>query len=389
MTRPMDDLADTAEKIRSMEIRGAALIGRAAASALKEFALSIDPAGIDEFNAQVGRAADVLLKTRPTAVSLSNAIRMVMRYDGEDLESARTSLAKNADAFVERSLRAVERIGEIGSRRVRDGDVILTHCNSSVALSIIKTAFDSGNGYQSHRHRVAAPGIQGHLTIKTLDGWGIETELVVDSAVRSVINEVDHVIVGADVITANGSLVNKIGTAAIALAASEARTSFVVAAETYKFSPETMMGELVPIEERAAEEVYPGISELLHVRVRNPAFDVTPHQYIDVICTEVGADPAGDELPRHKGDARLGDGGPGPLTPSPQPPTPLLWPPSQTFSASPAPPRDQVQGHRSQGGGDPEPRHPLSLLRFGRSRSSPLLPYNGAGWVLLLVLFNI
>lgn len=290
MTRPMDDLADTAEKIRSMEIRGAALIGRAAASALKEFALSIDPAGIDEFNAQVGRAADVLLKTRPTAVSLSNAIRMVMRYDGEDLESARTSLAKNADAFVERSLRAVERIGEIGSRRVRDGDVILTHCNSSVALSIIKTAFDSGKDIKVIATE-SRPRYQGHLTIKTLDGWGIETELVVDSAVRSVINEVDHVIVGADVITANGSLVNKIGTAAIALAAHEARTSFVVAAETYKFSPETMMGELVPIEERAAEEVYPGISELLHVRVRNPAFDVTPHQYIDVICTEVGAIP--------------------------------------------------------------------------------------------------
>ncbi len=124
-----------------------------------------------------------------------------------------------------------------------------------------------------------------------LDGWGIATELVVDSAVRTVINEVDQVIVGADVITANGSLVNKIGTAAIALAAREARTSFMVAAETYKFSPQSLMGELVPIEMRAAEEVYPEISELKHVRVRNPAFDVTPHQYIDVICTEVGAIP--------------------------------------------------------------------------------------------------
>ena len=290
MTRPREELLDTAEKIRSMEIRGAALIGRAAAGALKDFALAIEPTGIEEFNREVGRAAEILLDTRPTAVSLSNAIRMVMRYRGDDIESARTSLAKNADSFVERSLMAVERIGEIGSRRVRDGDTILTHCNSSVALSIIKTAFDSGK-----KIRVIAtesrPRYQGHLTIKALDGWGIETELVVDSAVRSVINEVDHVIVGADVITANGSLVNKIGTAAIALAASEARTSFVVAAETYKFSPETIMGELVPIEERAAEEVYPEISKLPHVRVRNPAFDVTPHRYIDVICTEIGAIP--------------------------------------------------------------------------------------------------
>jgi ribose 1,5-bisphosphate isomerase len=290
MTRPMEDLLDTAEKIRSMEIRGAALIGRAAASALKEFALAIEPSGIDEFRAEVGRAADILLNTRPTAVSLSNAIRMVMRYRGDDLESARRSLAKNADGFVERSLLAVEKIGEIGSRRIRDGDVILTHCNSSVALSIIKTAFDSGKDIKVIATE-SRPRFQGHLTIKTLDGWGIATELVVDSAVRTVINEVDQVIVGADVVTANGSLVNKIGTAAIALAASEARTSFMVAAETYKFSPETLMGELVPIEMRAAEEVYPEISELKNVRVRNPAFDVTPHQYIDVICTEVGAIP--------------------------------------------------------------------------------------------------
>lgn len=273
-----------------MEIRGAALIGRAAAGALKDFALSIEAASLEEFNGEVRRAAEVLLNTRPTAVSLSNAVRIVMRYRGDDLEAARSSLAKNADSFVERSLKAVERIGEIGSRRVLDGDVILTHCNSSVALSIIKTAFDSGKDI-----RVIAtesrPRYQGHLTIKALDGWGIETELIVDSAVRTVINEVDHVIVGADVITANGSLVNKIGTAAIALAASEARTSFVVAAETYKFSPETIMGELVPIEMRSPEEVYPEISKLQHVRVRNPAFDVTPHRYIDVICTEIGAIP--------------------------------------------------------------------------------------------------
>jgi ribose 1,5-bisphosphate isomerase len=286
----MEDLLDTAEKIRSMEIRGAALIGRAAAGALKEFALAIEPSGIDEFSAEVGRAADILLDTRPTAVSLSNAIRMVMRYRGDDLDSARSSLAKNADDFVERSLLAVERIGEIGSRRIRNGDTILTHCNSSVALSIIKTAFDSGKEIKVIATE-SRPRYQGHLTIKTLDGWGIETELVVDSAVRTVINEVDEVIVGADVVTANGSLVNKIGTAAIALAAHEARTSFMVAAETYKFSPETLMGELVPIEMRAAEEVYPEISELSNVRVRNPAFDVTPHQYIDVICTEVGAIP--------------------------------------------------------------------------------------------------
>jgi ribose 1,5-bisphosphate isomerase len=215
---------------------------------------------------------------------------MVMKYRGEDLQSAREALVGNANRFIENSARAVERIGQIGNRRIRDGDTVLTHCNSMAAISVISTAHKSGK-----KIRVIAtesrPRFQGITTIGMLDRLGIETELIVDSAARSVMNEVDLVIVGADVITANGTLVNKIGTAQIALAAHEARTSFMVAAETYKFSPQTILGELVTIEERDAGEVLPDIEKYRHVRVRNPAFDVTPHRYIDLICTEAGAIP--------------------------------------------------------------------------------------------------
>ena len=236
------------------------------------------------------KAADILLNTRPTAVSLSNAIRMVTKYQAAELEAARKEVVINADRFIENSQKAVEAIGRIGGRRIRDGDTVLTHCNSMAALSVISTAHRMGK-----KIRVIAtesrPRYQGITTIGMLDEMGIETELIVDSAARSVMNEVNLVVVGADVITANGTLVNKIGTAQIALAAHEARTSFMVAAKTYKFSPRTILGELVTIEERAAEEVLPNISQYRHVRVRNPAFDVTPHQYIDLICTEAGAIP--------------------------------------------------------------------------------------------------
>lgn len=283
-------IEDTAEKIRSMEIRGAGLIARAAAAALRDFVLTLDVSSLDEFDRALKNAANTLLRTRPTAVSLSNAVRMVVRYRSKDLESARGEVVANADRFIERSLKAVERIGEIGSRRVRDGDVIMTHCNSSAALAVIERAHMDGK----HIRVIATesrPRYQGHLTIKRLDEVGIPTELIVDSAVRSVIEDVDLVVVGADVITANGSLVNKIGTSQIALCAHEARKPFMVAAETYKFSPDTLMGELVEIEERGPEEVLDDYMRYKHLRVRNPAFDVTPHQYIDVICTEVGAIP--------------------------------------------------------------------------------------------------
>ncbi len=284
----MDQVLETAEKISSMEIRGAGKIARAAALALEDLAASLDAKDLDEFNSEMRNAADILLNTRPTAVSLSNAIRMVMSYKADNIESARRAVISNARKFIESSEKAIERIGKIGSRRIRDGDTVLTHCNSMAALSVIGTAHKAGK-----KIRVIAtesrPRYQGILTIGILDELGIDTELIVDSAVRSVMNEVDLVVVGADVVTANGTLVNKIGTAQIALCAHEARTSFMVAAETYKFSPMTILGELVPIEERSPGEILPDFLKYKHVRIRNPAFDVTPHQYIDLICTEVGA----------------------------------------------------------------------------------------------------
>ena len=288
--KPIDRIQETAQKIKSMEIRGAGRIAIAVASSLKDFAQSVDASSQEEFDSEIKHAAQILLDTRPTAVSLSNAIRMVTKSSANSLDGAREAVIFNANRFIENSQKAVEKIGQIGGRRIRDGDTVLTHCNSLAAISVISTAHKSGK----HIKVIATesrPRFQGITTIGMLDDLGIETELIVDSAVRSVMNEVDLVVVGADVITANGTLINKIGTAQIALCAHEARTSFMVAAETYKFSPRTILGELVTIEEREAQEVLPEIHRYKHVRVRNPAFDVTPHHYIDVICTEAGAIP--------------------------------------------------------------------------------------------------
>jgi ribose 1,5-bisphosphate isomerase len=287
---PLDQVAETAEKIKSMEIRGAGRIAAAAAASLRDFALLLEASSPEEFNREMERAAQLLLSTRPTAISLYNAVRMVTRYEARDLEKARKAVVSNADRFIESSARAVQKIGEFGGKRIRSGDTVLTHCNSMAALSVISAAHRAGKEI-----RVIAtesrPRYQGLTTIKMLEGLGISTELIVDSAVRTVMNEVDLVVVGADVIAANGTLVNKIGTGQIALCAHEARTCFMVAAETYKFSPLTILGELVPIEERGQEEVLADISKYVHVRARNPAFDITPRQYIDVICTEVGLIP--------------------------------------------------------------------------------------------------
>jgi ribose 1,5-bisphosphate isomerase len=215
-----------------------------------------------------------------------------MRYKGETIDEAKIDIKRLADEFITNSENAVRKIGEIGAKRVHDGDTIMTHCNSSAAISIMAAAHADGKEINVIATE-SRPRMQGLLTIKQLDTLGIKTTLIVDSAVRYFMKEADLVVMGADAVTVNGSVINKIGTSQLAMAAHESRKNVIIAAETYKFSPGTILGELVEIEERDSDEVLSmeKLAELTNVSVRNPAFDVTPREYIDLICTEVGAIP--------------------------------------------------------------------------------------------------
>ena len=287
-------LSETAASIKDMEIRGAGRIARAAVKALADYAVNLDVSDPESFKLEMQRAADILTGTRPTAVSLPNAVRSVMRaLDSFDsVEDARSAVLLRATEFIEHSEHAIGRIAEIGARHISDGDVLLTHCNSEAALGCILEAHRQGKELEVYATEVRPRG-QGLITIKTLNDARIKTNYIVDSAARYFINDVDLVVVGADAIAVNGAVVNKIGTAQIAHAANEARTNVIVAAETYKFAPRTILGEKIEIEERDTTEVLPAevAKELPFVRVRNPAFDVTPAEYIDLIVTEQGAIP--------------------------------------------------------------------------------------------------
>ena len=272
-------LSETAASIKNMEIRGAGRIARAAVEALADYAKNLNISDPETFKSEMQKAAGILIATRPTAVSLPNAVKSVMRALDSfgSVEEGRAAVLARAAEFIEHSEHAIERIAEIGARHISDGDVLMTHCNSEAALGCILEAHRQGKDIEVYATEVRPRG-QGLLTIKTLNDAGIRTNYIVDSAVRYFINDVDLVFVGADAIAANGAVVNKIGTAQIALAAHEARTNVIVAAETYKFAPRTILGELIEIEERDPAEVLPRevAEKLPFVRVRNPAFDVTP-----------------------------------------------------------------------------------------------------------------
>lgn len=288
----MDDLNTTAEKIKTMEIRGAGRIAVAASAALRDYVMTLKSLPMSEFNVKLEEAAKTLVDTRPTAVSLPNAVSLTKRHNATNVYDAIDEITENAEKFITNAEQALGKIGKIGAERIHDGDVIMTHCNSHAALSIIKTAFDQGKDI-SVIATESRPRRQGFITIRELNDYGIPTTLIVDSAVRLTMKEVDLVVVGADSISVNGALTNKIGTSQLAMAAREARRNVIVAAETYKFSPRTLLGEMVEIEDRSSDEVIDAdiLKELPNVKVRNPAFDVTPAEYIDLIITEVGAFP--------------------------------------------------------------------------------------------------
>lgn len=295
MSRYPQRVLEIASGIREMKIRGAGKIARAAAEALKIAALNYN--GVEDlmsFKKYMVDVGELLILTRPTAISLPNAVVYVLSplRGSSSFSEAREIVVRQADNFIRESEEATKRISVIGAKRIRENSVVLTHCHSTAAVRVIIEAYKQGRVVRVYSTETR-PFYQGRVTYTQLAKSGVPVVQIPDSAVRYVINEVDYVVVGADTVTSNGAVVNKIGTSQVALAAKEARTRVYVAAESYKFSPLTLVGELVTIEYRPPEEIVPRewIEKHLRVKVLNPVFDVTPPDYIDAIITEYGVIP--------------------------------------------------------------------------------------------------
>ena len=291
---------ETAERIASMEIRGAAAIADAAATALAEQADRSDAATPEAFRAELRAAARELYETRPTAVSLPNALRFVLvGAEGETVADLRASTLTRAERFRADLEDAQETLGRVGANRLRDGDVVMTHCHSTDALACVEAAVDDGKHVEAVV-KETRPRNQGHIAARELRAWDVPVTLIVDNAAHRYLDEVDHVLVGADSIAADGSVINKVGTSGLAVSARERGVPIVVAAQTIKLHPDTMTGHTVEIETRDEAEVLSAAdwNEITDgeptddgFTVENPAFDVTPPRYVDAIVTEHGQFP--------------------------------------------------------------------------------------------------
>ncbi len=281
-------IKETAEQIRGLEVQGARNVAIAAIKALRALAETSKAKTRKEFIAELQNARDLLFASRETEPLMRNAIRWIITQVEDSDERNPTELCRlvsvSSEKFQKNLQGSRERIAEIGAKRIRDGSVIFTHCHSSTVSHMLWKAKSEGRNFEVICTETR-PAFQGRITAKEMLQLGVKTTFIVDSAARSFMHDVDLVAVGADAITSEGNVVNKIGSSTIAVLAHEARKPFYVVSELLKFDPDTLHGEYEKIEERSRDEIWKEAP--FELNVRNPAFDVTPRDLIHgIICEE-------------------------------------------------------------------------------------------------------
>jgi ribose 1,5-bisphosphate isomerase len=277
-----------ADRIRKLEVQGARNVAIAAIKALEALAEETRAKTRKEFLKELSEAKATLFASRATEPLMRNAVRWIISQVEQSGKQQVDALAKlvssSSSQFLKNLEASKECIAEIGTKRIRDNSVVFTHCHSSTVTHLLSKAKEDGKTFEVICTETR-PVFQGRITAKEMLALGVKTTFIVDSAARSFMRNADIVIVGADAITSEGNVINKIGTSTIALLAHEARKPFYVVSELLKFDPATVCGDYEQIEERSPDEVWKGAPEKLIVR--NPAFDVTRRDFIHgVICEE-------------------------------------------------------------------------------------------------------
>jgi methylthioribose-1-phosphate isomerase len=299
--------AEVARAIKTMVIRGAPAIGVAAAMGLAIGVRASQASGTQKLATEFYRLCDLMASTRPTAVNLFWAIERMKRTfasgieAGESVDQIKDRLDAEAAAIHDEDVASCRAMGAHGAAVVPAEARILTHCNAGAlatagygtALGVIRGAVEAGK-----RVTVLADETRPFLQGARLTAWelvkdGIDTTVITDNMAGALMRQglIDLVVVGADRIAANGDTANKIGTYTVAVLAKEHSIPFYVAAPLSTIDLGTPDGARIPIEERQPREVtHIGANQLtpVGVHIRNPAFDVTPHQLIAGIITERG-----------------------------------------------------------------------------------------------------
>ena len=318
---------ETAEDIRALRIQGARRVARAALAALNEAAQASSAPSKGALYEDLLQTARMLEETRPTEPMMRNALEDSLRYalvwirTHQSLEPKELveALEQHQHEILDEMEAAVGTIAKIGAAEIPDHAAIMVHCHSTTVVRLLTEAQKLGK-HPKVTCLETRPLYQGRLTARELAAAGVDVRLAVDSAAGSLMNKMDGVLVGADAITSEGDLVNKIGTYGLAQMAHLHSVRFLCVAELYKYDPLTRFKGTESIEQRAAGEVWGSGryrqeknseeesragKNLAHdgplaplpipqnLKIINPAFDRTPARFISAYITEAGLTPPG------------------------------------------------------------------------------------------------
>lgn len=294
------------DAIKTMIVRGAPAIGIAGAHGVVLYAQELAKENLsrEDFVKKLLEKADYMATSRPTAVNLMWAVekqKEVIKNSKADINGIIEELKQNGIKLENEDIEINKKIGDYGAEVVPKGATILTHCNAGAlatvgygtALGVVRSAFANDPTIQVFADETRPRQQGARITTLELTMDGIPTTLITDGMCSYFMKKgmIDMVVVGADRIAANGDTANKIGTYTVAIAAKYHNIPFYIAAPLSTIDTSIKTGDEIPIEERSHDEVThingkPVCAE--GVRIINPGFDVTPHELITGIITEVG-----------------------------------------------------------------------------------------------------
>jgi methylthioribose-1-phosphate isomerase len=291
--------------IKDLTVRGAPAIGVAAAMGAALGALQLPMLQPEKFRRKIIAICDEIARARPTARNLFWALERMKKRLDQAMQTGQNNLIKElvdeAKRIYAEDIEANRQMGKHGRTLLAGGDNILTHCNAGAlatagygtALGVIRAAHEQGKKLHVYVDETR-PVLQGaRLTAWELKKEKIPATLITDSMAGFLMQQgkIDKVLVGADRIAANGDTANKIGTYSLAVLATVHRIPFYVAAPLSTVDISLKTGAAIPIEERRSEEItcLRGVeSAPKGIKVYNPAFDITPAEYITAMITEKG-----------------------------------------------------------------------------------------------------
>lgn len=272
--------------IKTLKIQSAENVAKNAILAIKDYSLHIDAITKTRFLDELEKAKTILFKTRPTEPCMRNALNFVIHdLDAQSLERMKEKFNQRAEQALAHLNTAESIIAEIGSKKIREGSKIFTHCHSSMVMAILKKAKKQGKNFEVHNTETR-PNFQGRITALELSKIGIPVTHYIDSSARLALKQTDMMLIGCDAIDSECKIYNKMGSEMFAEIANNFDIPVYIATDSWKFDQKSVFGFNEEIEQRSSDEIWPNSPKT--IKIKNYSFEKIDPGLVSGIISEIG-----------------------------------------------------------------------------------------------------